>query len=97
MAPAHLSAHIASYDPATGWFSAPVAMAATVVDADGDATRVRWYSSIDGYLGTGESITARLRTIYDSSQPFITAKVTDANGATSEDTIQIIVWIPSDT
>lgn len=36
-------------------------------------------------------------TIHDSSQPFITARATDEHGATAEHTIQIIVWVLSDT
>ena len=64
---------------------------------DGDPVNVEWDSSLSGYLGTGEFITASLVTMYDSSQPFITAKATDPRGAVSEDTIQVIVWIPSDT
>lgn len=72
-------------------------MSAAVSDPDGDPVTVEWYSSLSGYLGTGEFITASLITIYDSSQPIITARATDEHGTSSEDTIQIIVWIPSDT
>ncbi len=74
-----------------------VSMSATATDPDGDAVSIDWFSSLSGYLGTGEYITASLVTIYDSSQPFITARATDEHGDTSEDTIQVIVWIPSDT
>jgi hypothetical protein len=72
-------------------------MSANAVDPDGDPVTIDWYSSLSGYLGTGESITASLTTISDSSQPFITARATDPFGATSEASIQIIVWVPSDT
>ena len=72
-------------------------MSATVSDLDSDPVNVEWYSSLSGYLGTGEFITASLVTMYDSSQPYITARATDPYGAVSEDTIQVIVWIPSDT
>ena len=78
-------------------FRAVVSMSATASDPDGDPVAIDWYSSLSGYLGTGEFITASLVTIHDSSQPFITTRATDPYGATSEDTIQVIVWVPSDT
>lgn len=95
--PANLSSHKASYDAETGQFRALVPMSADVSDPDGDPVNVEWYSSLTGYLGSGPSITASLVTIYDSSQPYITARATDPYGAASKDTIQVIVWIPSDT
>jgi hypothetical protein len=95
--PGNLSSHIAAYDPESQQFRAVVSMSAAVSDPDGDPVTVEWYSSLSGYLGTGEFITASLITIYDSSQPIITARATDEDGTSSEDTIQIIVWIPSDT
>jgi hypothetical protein len=78
-------------------FRAVVSMSAKATDPDGDPVAVDWYSSLSGYLGTGEFISASLTTIHDSSQPFITARATDPYGATSEATIQVIVWVPSDT
>ena len=78
-------------------FRAVVSMSANVSDPDGDQVTIDWYSSLSGYLGTGEFITASLITLYDSSQPFITARATDPHGASSEAAIQIIVWVPSDT
>ena len=96
-APGNLSSHLAAYDQDSLAFRADVSMSANAVDPDGDEVTIDWYSSLSGYLGTGESITASLVTISDSSQPFITARATDPYGATSEDTIQIIVWVPSDT
>ena len=96
-APGNLSSHLAAYDTDSLAFLAVVSMSASAVDPDGDPVTIDWFSSVSGYLGTGESITASLITIYDSSQPFITARATDPYGATSEATIQIIVWVPSDT
>ena len=95
--PGNLSSHVAAYDPESKTFRAVVSMSATATDPDGDHVKVDWYSSLSGYLGTGPYITASLVTVYDSSQPYITAKATDEHGAVSEDTIQVIVWIPSDT
>jgi len=95
-APGNLSAHSAAYDPDSLAFQAVVSMSANAVDPDGDPVTVDWFSSVSGYLGTGEAITASLITVFDSSQPFITARATDPFGATSEATIQIIVSVPSD-
>ena len=95
--PGNLSSHVAAYDPDLNAFRAVVSMSVTVSDPDGDQISVDWLSSLSGYLGTGEFIAASLITIYDSSQPFITARATDEHGAVSEHRIQIIVWVPSDT
>jgi len=78
-------------------FRAVVSISADASDPDGDPVSIDWYSSAGGYLGSGEFITASLVTESDSSQPYITARVTDQYGATAEDSIQIIVWVPSDT
>ena len=94
--PGNLSSHVAAYDPDSLAFRAVVSMSAKATDPDGDPVAVDWYSSLSGYLGTGEFISASLTTIHDSSQPFITARATDPYGATSEATIQVIVWVPSD-
>ena len=95
--PGNLSSHVAAYDPDLNAFRAVVSMSATVSDPDNDRVSVDWFSSLSGYLGNGEFITASLVTIYDSSQPFVTARATDEHGAVSEHRIQIIVWVPSDT
>ncbi len=95
--PGNLSSHVAAYDPESQAFRAVVSMSAAVSDPDNDQVTIDWFSSLSGYLGTGEFITASLITIYDSSQPFITARATDEHGAVSEHRIQIIVWVPSDT
>lgn len=95
--PGNLSSHVAAYDPDLQAFRAVVSMSAAVSDPDDDRVTIDWFSSLSGYLGTGEFITASLVTLYDSSQPFITARATDEHGASSENVIQIIVWVPSDT
>ena len=96
--PAHLSSHEAAYDPGTGRFGATITFSASAIDPDGDSITIRWFSSTEGALGSGATITATIHTQgSDSTQPFITARVTDRWGATSTATIQIIVWIPSGT
>ena len=95
--PGNLSSHVAAFDRESLAFKAVVSMSASTSDPNGDQVTVDWFSSLSGYLGTGKFITASLITIHDASQPFITARATDPYGATSEDTIQIIVWVPSDT
>lgn len=95
-APEDLSDYEAAYDPETQLFGARVTFSATASDPDGDPVTVRWYSSRDGLLGEGETITATLYTVFDSSQPYITARATDPYGGVATDTIQVIVWIPSD-
>jgi hypothetical protein len=96
--PANLSQHKASYDATTGRFGAAITFTALANDTDGDPVTVQWYSSLEGYLGAGATLTA---TIYtqgsDSTQPFITARATDQWGVEATATIQIIVWIPSET
>ena len=95
--PGNLSSHVAAFDRDLLAFRAVVSMSAAASDPNGDPVTVDWYSSLSGYLGTGEFITASLVTINDSSQPYITARATDIYGAVSEDRIQVIVWVPSDT
>ena len=69
-----------------------------VSDPDGDGFTVEWFSSDEGFLGTGESLIVVLYTgQFDAAQPHITARATDQWGAVSEDVVQIVVWIPSDT
>jgi hypothetical protein len=98
ISPANLSSHVAEYDASTGRFGAAVSMSAVVSDPNGDAVTVRWFSSDEGFLGSGESIVATLSTgQFDSAQPRITARATDKWGVATETSVQIIVWIPSDT
>ena len=78
-------------------FGAAVSLSAIVSDADGDDVTVKWFSSDEGALGTGESIIVTLRTgQFDSAQPVITARAIDQWGVATEASVQIIVWIPSD-
>lgn len=95
--PPHLSSHQeARFDTSTGRFGAAIEFSAVASDADGDSITVRWYSSIEGYLGSGAVLTATIHTQgSDSTQPFITARATDQWGVATEATIQIIVSIPS--
>jgi hypothetical protein len=94
--PGNLTPFEASYSSEDGLFGADVTFVAEVTDPEGDSFTVDWYSSDEGYLGTGLTITVRIHVIdSDSAQPFITARATDTTGAVGEDTIQIIVWIPS--
>ncbi len=95
-APASQSRHAASFNSSRNAFTAAVPLSATVSDPNGDPVTVEWFSSIDGFLGTGTSITAILMPQGDASQPVITAVATDATGARSEASRQIVVWIPSD-
>jgi hypothetical protein len=95
--PGNLSSHVAAFDRESLAFKAVVSMSASASDPNGDPVTVDWYSSLSGYLGTGEYITASLITLYDSSHPYIMARATDVYGAVSEHTIQVIVWVPSDT
>jgi hypothetical protein len=97
-APPNLSMHKASFDPATGRFGATITFSANAADPDGDPVTVRWYSSIEGYLGTGAVLSATIHTVgSDSTQPYVSARATDQWGASTTDVIQIIVWIPSET
>ncbi len=86
----------AFFNPNTNRFAASVPLVANVTDPEGDAYSVDWFSSMDGYLGTGQSITATLHPDLDVSQPVITARATDATGAVGEFSLQVIVWIRSD-
>jgi hypothetical protein len=97
ISPANLSSHIAVLNTETNRFGAAVSLSAIVSDPNGDDFVVQWFSSDEGALGTGESIVAILRTgQFDSAQPIITARATDQWGVTTETSVQIIVWIPSD-
>jgi hypothetical protein len=98
VSPVSLASYTASYDPDRGNFGANVALSAIVSDLNGDAVTVTWSSSTQGGLGTGESIVAWMSTGgSDASQPVITATAADIWGASTAVSVQIIVWIPSDT
>ena len=98
VSPTNLSSHTAAYDPARKDFGAYIALSAVPGDPDGDATTVRWTSSTQGTLAAGPSATVWISTQgRDAIQPVITATVTDKWGAATSASVQIIVWIPSDT
>lgn len=98
ISPGNLSSHIAVCDPDTQRCGAAVSLSAVVSDPNGDPVTVQWISSDEGYIGTGESIIAVFHTgNYDSAQPTITARAIDQWNTVTEATVQIIVWIPSDT
>ena len=98
ISPTSLAAYTASYDADRDDFGANVSLSAVVSDPDGDDVTVTWSSSTQGGLGTGESIVVFLSTGgYDASQPIISATATDVWGAATSTSVQIIVWIPSDT
>ena len=98
VSPAALSSHTASYDATRKDFGANVALSSIASDPNGDDVTVTWSSSTQGFLGRGESIVAWLSTgKSDASQPVITATATDQWGTASSESVQIIVWIPSDT
>jgi hypothetical protein len=95
--PENLSSHVAVFDASTRSFGAAVSLSASVSDPDGDRVTVRWFSSDEGYLGTGEQIVAILHTGQsDSAQPRITARATDRWGATTETSVQVSPWVCSD-
>jgi hypothetical protein len=95
--PENLSSHVAVLDARTRRFGAVVFFSASVSDPNRDRVTVRWFSSDDGYLGSGEQIVAILYTGQsDSAQPRITARATDRWGATTETSVQVSPWICSD-
>lgn len=94
--PGNLASFAAAYNAGTGTFGSAVTLTATATDADGDPVTIEWYSSDQGYLGSGASISAFLNTINsDASQPIITARAIDQWGVSSDSSVQVIVWIPS--
>jgi hypothetical protein len=98
VSPGALSSHTAAYDVTRKDFGANVALSSIASDPNGDTVTVTWSSSTQGFLGTGESIVAWLSTgKSDASQPVITATATDQWGTATSVSVQIIVWIPSDT
>ena len=97
-APGALTAHVAAYDTDQEDFGAYLDLAATASDPNGDPVEVRWSASTQGFLGTGTSLTAWFSTRgSDATQPVITATAVDRWGTSTSQSIQIIVWIPSDT
>ncbi len=98
LAPANLSSHTAAYDAALGDFGTYLTLRATASDPNGDPVVIRWSASTEGGLGTGTEITAWFSTNgSDATQPIITATAVDRWGVTSSASVNIIVWIPSDT
>ena len=97
-APAALSAHTAAYDTGQQDFGTYLTVSATAQDPNGDPFEIRWTANTQGFIGTGESVTAWFSTRgSDATQPVITATAVDLWGTSTSDSIQIIVWIPSDT
>ena len=97
-APANLSSFPASFDPSRFDFGALVAFSAVADDPDGDEVTVTWSVSNLGVVGEGPEVTVWLSTFgSDTAQPVITAVARDPSGATASDSVQVIVWIPSDT
>jgi len=95
--PPNLSQHLAAYDAGLVDFVAKVTLQANVSDPDGDVSKVEWFSSDQGYLGSGATLQAALSTMgSDAAQPYVTVRVTDAAGNVAESRIQLIVWLPSD-
>lgn len=76
---------------------AEVTFTATASDPDGSATMISWSSSVQGALGTGNSITVDLAIPngQTTSQPTITATVTDSTGGTSSASIKVNLAVPS--
>jgi hypothetical protein len=89
------SLHRAEFDADAGWFVAQVTMSATASDPDGDAVTIAWSASPGGSLGTGATITAGLQPTSDSTRITLTARATDARGASAAASIDVVVWIPS--
>jgi len=97
-APAALSAHTAAYDSAQQDFGAYLSLSAQASDPNGDPVEIQWSASTMGALGTGASITAWFSTRgSDATQPVITATAVDQWGTSTSASVQVIVWIPSDT
>ena len=96
--PEDLSVHTASFDDEFGDYRIKIAFSSVVSDPDGDETTVTWTSDVEGDLGTGTSVDAFISTGgSDASRQVITATVTDSQGASTSDSIQIVVSILSDT
>lgn len=97
LGPDPLTAYQAEYSTEDGMFGAVVSLVADVSDLDGDVVAIEWFSSDEGYLGSGATLSPRIHTIdSDSSQPTLTLRVTDSEGNVVETSVQVIVWIPSD-
>ena len=85
----------------TSWngsaYVAQVTLEATATSPTTSPVTVIWSSSVEGLLGTGNTLTTTLDipSGSDSSQPIITATAVDTNGAISEASIQVKLAIPS--
>ena len=96
--PAHLSTYITTLDPTTGRYTAEVTLTATASDPDGQAiTSYHWYSSDQGFLGSGTPLTVTLAIPLGqtSAQPYISVVATASDGYFSGAEIQIKLIRPS--
>ncbi|NOY56957.1 MAG: cell wall-binding repeat-containing protein [Actinobacteria bacterium] len=93
--PPDLSTYVTTWQ-GSAW-GAQVTFTATTDDANCDSVTVTWTSNVDGALGSGSTISPTLEIPFglDSSQPTITATVTDSYGASSTDSIQVKLLVPS--
>jgi hypothetical protein len=95
--PPNLSQHTAAYDAGLVDFVAWVTLQAGASDPDGDIASIEWFSSDQGFLGSGATLQAALSTMgSDAAQPYVTVRVTDAAGNVTESRVQLVVWLPSD-
>lgn len=94
--PADLQTFVTSFNVGTNRYEATVNLSASVSDPDGDPTTVSWSSNVHGFLGFGTNLTVTLwiPAGQTSSQPIITAVVSDADGS-SQDQVQIKLILPS--
>ncbi|HDL49925.1 MAG TPA: cell wall-binding repeat-containing protein [Actinobacteria bacterium] len=93
--PPNLSTYVTTWQ-GSAW-GATVTFTATTEDANCDPVTVTWTSNVDGALGSGLTISPTLEIPFglDSSQPTITATVTDTFGGSSTDSIQVKLLVPS--
>lgn len=93
--PANLATYFTNWN-GLNW-GVTVDLVSTTSDANCDAVTVVWSSDVQGDLGFAESISPRLTVPagQDSSQPTITVTATDSYGATSSDSIQLKLIVPS--
>jgi LysM repeat protein len=79
-------------------FYATVGLVGEATDKEDDPREltVEWFSDVEGFLGSGRNIAARLHAgSYDSVQEHkITLRVTDSAGNRDEDTIVVIIEAP---
>lgn len=96
-APADQSSHRAELNDSGTHFGAFVTLTADVDEPDGDGLTLEWFSNDQGYLGSSPSFTAFLIVPNGkSAQPVITSRATDQWGSVAEDSIDIVIAVPSD-